>query len=74
MIDNFNIPKEVIERRYVRGITNLLDVYLDICDEVMVVDGRSSVLETIAEKSLNTALTVLDIIKWNNLKSYSNEQ
>jgi predicted ABC-type ATPase len=69
-----DIPKDVIGRRYVRGITNLLDVYLDICDEVMVVDGRSSALDTIAEKSLNTALTVLDPTMWNNLKAYNDEQ
>ncbi len=69
-----DIPKDVIGRRYVRGIRNLLEVYMDICDEVMVVDGSNSHLETIAEKSLNRPWTVFDPMKWEILKSCSDEQ
>lgn len=68
-----DIPKDVIGRRYVRGIRNLLEVYVDICDEVMVVDGSDSALETISEKSLDTAWTILDPVKWERLKSYNDE-
>ena len=34
-----NIPYEIIERRYYRGIFNLMNLYIQICDNWMVVDN-----------------------------------
>jgi predicted ABC-type ATPase len=31
-----NIPVDVIERRYLRGIQNLFDIYLNIVDAVLI--------------------------------------
>ncbi len=34
-----NIPPDVIERRYYRGLKNLFDIYLPICDNVVIMDN-----------------------------------
>lgn len=40
-----NIPTDVIERRYIRGIDNLFNIYFDICDEVLIFDNtKESIL------------------------------
>lgn len=40
-----NIPVDVIERRYIRGIDNLFNIYFDICDEVLIFDNtKESIL------------------------------
>lgn len=34
-----HIPVDVIERRYFRGLRNLFDIYLPICDDVLLMDN-----------------------------------
>jgi predicted ABC-type ATPase len=34
-----NIPPDVIERRYYKGLKNLFDIYLPICDNVVIMDN-----------------------------------
>lgn len=34
-----NIPKDVIERRYINGIKNLFSIYMPIVDELMIFDN-----------------------------------
>ena len=46
-----NIPEEVIERRYHRGIKNLFDLYLPICDNVMVFDYSENTHKLIYKKT-----------------------
>ena len=65
-----NIPEEIIERRYFRGIKNLFDIYLDICDTVLIFDNSEGLHELIAEKQINTRLSILNRNKFNLLKTY----
>ncbi len=44
-----NIPKDIIERRYKRGISNLFNLFMPLCDYWVVVDNSLNVLNTIAE-------------------------
>lgn len=48
-----SIPNEIIERRYYRGISNLLKLYIPICDNWMIIDntGASTI---IAQGGLST--------------------
>ena len=66
-----NIPKEVIQRRYVNGIKNLFSIYLSIVDEVMIFDNSQMKSKLIASKSNNSTMLIHDIQKYNQLKSYS---
>ncbi len=65
-----NIPLDVIRRRYVNGIKNLFEIYLPIADEVLIFDNSDGNTILIAEKLLNSEVTILDEDKFNKLKNY----
>jgi predicted ABC-type ATPase len=64
-----NIELEVIKRRYVNGIKNLFDIYLSIVDEVLIYDNSGGIPELIAEKTLESEITILNETKFNKLKN-----
>ncbi len=65
-----NIPKDIIERRYLKGIKNLFDIYLEIVDGALIFDNSYGKHELIAQKFENEKTTVLDAEKFNRLKKY----
>ena len=65
-----NIEPEVIERRYIRGIKNLFDIYLPIVDGVFIFDNSEARHELIADKQIDNSLNILNIDKFNLLKNY----
>ena len=44
-----NIQEEVIECRYFRGISNLHELYIPLCDTWMVIDNRDINPELVAK-------------------------
>ena len=48
-----NIPLDVIERRYYRGIANLVNLYIQVVDDWTVVDNLDAVPDTIAQGKAN---------------------
>ena len=46
-----NISEDVIIRRYFKGLTNLTNVFIDICDYWIVIDNSTSPYKFIATKS-----------------------
>ena len=65
-----DIPIEVIERRYNRGIKNLFDIYLNIVDEALIFDNSEGKNQLIASKILDNSVNIVDIKKFNLLKIY----
>ncbi|MFC0345100.1 zeta toxin family protein [Epilithonimonas hispanica] len=65
-----NIPKEVIERRYLNGIINLFKIYLPIVDQVLIFDNSEGKHDLIAEKNLNEEINIINQKKYNELKNY----
>jgi predicted ABC-type ATPase len=65
-----NIPEDVIERRYHKGIKNLFEIYLSIVDQVLIFDNSEGKHILIAEMSTSEELNVLNQTKFNELKSY----
>ncbi len=65
-----NIPNDLIERRFHRGIVNLFDIYLEIVDQVLIFDNSDGIHELIAEKTGNEKLNIIDKNKFNELKDY----
>ncbi|MFK7114646.1 zeta toxin family protein [Flavobacterium oreochromis] len=64
-----NIPEEVIERRYIKGIVNLIDIYLPIVEQVLIFDNSEGNHHLIAEKSNNEELNVIDEKKFKQIKN-----
>ncbi|TAE17315.1 MAG: zeta toxin [Bacteroidetes bacterium] len=63
-----NIDQDVIERRYVRGLKNLVDIYLPIVDGALLFDNSFGKHELTAQKTVDGKLSILDEIKFNELK------
>lgn len=64
-----NIPLEVINRRYLKGINNLFNLYLPIVDYSMVFDNSTTTPELILETEQGKE-TIHDLNRYNNLKNY----
>ncbi len=62
-----NIPKDVIERRYFKGIKNLFEIYLPIIDRALIFDNSFGKHELIASK--NKTFTIYNEKKFNILKN-----
>ena len=63
-----NIETEVIKRRYINGIKNLFDIYITVVDEVLIYDNSGGKPELIAEKTLESEITIVNEIKFKKLK------
>ena len=64
-----NIPEDVIERRYARGIKNFFEIYLNNCDNVMLFDNSNKLPVLIAEKEIKEEIQIIDDNLFNKINS-----
>lgn len=64
-----NIPSKVIERRYIKGIKNLFDIYMDIVDGALIFDNSFGKHELIAQKIEYEKIVIANAKKYNELKN-----
>jgi predicted ABC-type ATPase len=55
-------------------LKNLFDLYADKVDSLLIYDNSTIESELIAEKEFNTAFTIYQNEKFNQLKEIANEQ
>lgn len=67
-----HIDPMTIERRYKKGIKNLLEIYLPIVDEAMIFDNSEGKHDLIAHKTINGSLIIISAEKFNKLKTHEN--
>lgn len=65
-----NIPSDVIERRYLNGIKNLFNIYLEIIDQVLIFDNSEGKPILIGEKNFSEEIIIYDQEKFIELKNY----
>lgn len=65
-----DIPPEVIERRYLRGIYNLFDIYLPLIDGALIFDNSYGKHELIAQKITEENIEVFNKYKFKQLKKF----
>lgn len=63
-----DIAEIVIERRYIRGIKNLIDIYLPIVDAVLIFDNSFGNHQLIAKTNNRNQLEIIDILRWQKIK------
>jgi predicted ABC-type ATPase len=66
-----NIPTDVIERRYYRGISNLFNLYLPIVNNWIVIDNMDTVPNIIAKGSEAQDKMIINSELWNILLKQS---
>lgn len=69
-----DIPKEVIIRRYKKGIFNLINVFVNLCDYWIIIDNSSRPYIFIAEGNGDTETAVYDKETWEQIKNEKNEK
>ena len=65
-----NIESSVIERRYLKGIKNLFDIYLPVVDGALIFDNSFGKHILIGKKSIGLELEITDNLKFDLLKKY----
>ncbi|MCE7069380.1 zeta toxin family protein [Dyadobacter sp. CY327] len=65
-----NIEPDVIERRYVKGIKNLFDIYLPIVNLAFIIDNSFENEELIAKRSRDYSLNIFQEEKFNQLRNF----
>ena len=68
-----NIPEDVIIRRYRRGIFNLINLYMPVCDSWIVVNNKSVVPELIAKGTINGENIIKNHYIWDVINAQSME-
>lgn len=65
-----HIEPEVIERRYIKGIKNLFDLYLPIVEVALIFDNSEGKHELLADKQTGSPMNIVNQEKFNLLKNY----
>lgn len=65
-----NIPDDIIERRYYRGLTNFFTQYESNVDEWMFISSLDKQAGIIAEKQQNQGILIHDPLIWKKIKRY----
>jgi predicted ABC-type ATPase len=69
-----NIPEETIRRRYFRGIYNLSNRFIQLCDFWIVINNSSRPFTFVAEGQGNAKLKIHDELVWQQIKNQKNEK
>ena len=65
-----NIESDIIERRYIKGIINLFEIYLPIVDGALIFDNSYGKPDLLASKTVDGRLKIIKENKFNELKRY----
>lgn len=68
-----NIPEEVIERRYYRGIKNYFEKYLPVCDNSILVDNSDKTPKFVMKQIKGQEAEIFDNLLLQRIKSSQNE-
>jgi predicted ABC-type ATPase len=67
-----NILNEVIERRYYRGIANLIKLYIQVCDNWIIFDNTNAISEVVAHGGLSLETSIKNDYIWSRIVRQSN--
>jgi len=68
-----DIPEDVIERRYYRGIKNLLNLYMPVCDEWVVIDNTMLNTDRVLAGSKQLGEIVINSDIWETIIKQSHD-
>ena len=69
-----NIDEKTIRRRYVKGIDNLFNLYMDIADYWLLVDNSESPFKIIAEGERNETKEIADTLLYKTLEEWTRKK
>ncbi|MBK7227309.1 MAG: zeta toxin family protein [Ignavibacteriales bacterium] len=69
-----SIPKETVIRRYYRGINNLFDLFIPVCDYWLIIDNSGGTPKMIAEGNKDVESEVFNKQIWLTIKDLYHEK
>lgn len=66
-LGSHHIPSNVVERRYFKGIYNLVNLYIPVCNTWSVFDNTQSKSKFIAKGSDNLEETIFNLDIWEGI-------
>ena len=69
-----DIAEDIIRRRYKKGLENLFDIFIPICDYWLVIDNSQTPFIFVAEGEESINIRIHNETIWNNIKTIKNEQ
>ncbi len=67
-----NIPQDVIVRRYYKGVSNFINIFISLCDYWIVVDNSIEPIDIIAKGKNKANIEIKDIFIWNTILNLAN--
>jgi len=68
-----SIPEDVIRRRYYRGLHNLINLYMPVCDAWMIISNKDIVPELVAKGAYKSDSMVLNSYIWDVILAQSKQ-
>jgi predicted ABC-type ATPase len=68
-----NIPDEIIERRYYRGIHNLFNLYIPVGDNWIIIDNMDAIPDVVAYKLSTEKKVILNNDIWGTIEKQSEQ-
>jgi predicted ABC-type ATPase len=68
-----NIPEDVIRRRYTRGVKNLFELYIPLCDNWVIYDNSKGNSQVVAGCELEQKPIIYQPKIWNQIRGIINE-
>jgi predicted ABC-type ATPase len=66
-----HIPDDIVERRYYRGIKNLFNLYIPICDNWTIINNMDLKVEVVVEKVHGLPRIILNDDIWKEINKQS---
>ena len=67
-----HIPDDVVKRRYYRGIKNLFNLYIPICDNWTIISNMDIKVKLVVEKVQGSSRIILNDDIWKEINNQSN--
>lgn len=67
-----NIPEDVIFRRYYKGIKNLINIFLELCDKVIVINNSGNTPKFVIEVNKEAGIDIKDTSDWMIINNIAN--
>ena len=66
-------PSDVIDRRYYRGIKNLINLFIPISDKLLVMNNIGQTSKLVAQGSTQFGKVIINSDIWNTILNQSND-
>jgi len=68
-----NIPQAIIQRRYLAGIRNFFNIYLPVCDNIILLDNSGNTPNFVMQQVAGEPPIILDPDLYRQIKLTANE-